>query len=200
MNFKDFVVKKRRRLTSVLSWVLRGTVAALAVTLILMSNSWASSETVLHTFDIATAADPVTGLATDADGNLYGTTRLGGPGACGAGCGVVFKLTKTGKDGFTYSILHTFAGPLSDGGNPFGAPILDSAGNVYGTTADGGEAGCGVVYRLSPMAGEYQETILHSFNKFVPRNKDGCNPGSYLIFDAAGNLYGTTNKGGGGRV
>ena len=201
MNFKDFVLKKHRGLKSALSWVLRGTVAALAVTLILIPNSWAASgETVLHTFDIATAADPVTGLTMDASGNLYGTARLGGPGACGAGCGVVFKLTKTGKGGFTYSILHTFAGPLSDGGNPFGAPLLDSAGNIYGTTADGGEAGCGVVYRLSPMAGEYQETILHSFNKFVHRNKDGCNPGSYLIFDAAGNLYGTTNKGGGGGV
>ena len=201
MNFKDFVLKKHRGVKSALSLALRGTVAALAVTLILIPNSWAASgETVLHTFDIATAADPVTGLTMDASGNLYGTARLGGPGACGAGCGVVFKLTKTGKGGFTYSILHTFAGPLSDGGNPFGAPLLDSAGNIYGTTADGGEAGCGVVYRLSPMAGEYQETILHSFNKFVHRNKDGCNPGSYLIFDAAGNLYGTTNKGGGGGV
>jgi hypothetical protein len=161
MNFKDVVLKKRRSLTSALSLVPRGTVAALALTLIVMPNSWAaSSETVLHTFNISTAADPVTGLAMDAAGNLYGTTRLGGPGACGAGCGVVFKLTKTSKRGFTYSVLHTFAGPLSDGGNPFGAPLVDSAGNVSGTTADGGDAGCGVVYRLSPLAGgEYQETF-----------------------------------------
>ena len=144
MKFKDFVLKKHRTFTSALSWALRGTVAALAVTLTLMPNSWAaSSETVLQTFNIATAADPVTGLAMDADGNLYGTTRLGGSGACGAGCGVVFKLTKTGDGEFSYSVLHTFAGPFSDGGNPFGAPILDSAGNVYGTTTDGGEAGCG---------------------------------------------------------
>ena len=202
MNFKDVVLKKRRSLTSALSLVPRGTVAALALTLIVMPNSWAaSSETVLHTFNISTAADPVTGLAMDAAGNLYGTTRLGGPGACGAGCGVVFKLTKTSKRGFTYSVLHTFAGPLSDGGNPFGAPLVDSAGNVSGTTADGGDAGCGVVYRLSPLAGgEYQETILHSFNNFVHTNKDGCNPGSYLISDADGNLYGTTTKGGGGGV
>src|ERR1700685_4126520 len=129
MNFKDFVVGKRRSLTSAFSWMLRGTVAGVVVTLILMPNSWAaSSETVLQTFNIATAADPVTGLAMDADGNLYGTTRLGGSGACGAGCGVVFKLTKTGEGEFSYSVLHTFAGPFSDGGNPFGAPLVDSAG------------------------------------------------------------------------
>jgi uncharacterized repeat protein (TIGR03803 family) len=199
MRFKNSVLTTNRGLTSALSWALRG-IAALAVTLILIPNSWAATrETVLHAFNIATAADPVTGLAMDADGNLYGTARLGGSGACGAGCGVVFKLTKTDKGEFSYSVLHTFAGPFSDGGNPFGAPILDSAGNVYGTTTNGGQAGCGIVYRLSPtVGGEYQETILHSFNRFVSRNKDGCNPGSYLVFDATGNLYGTTNKGGGG--
>jgi uncharacterized repeat protein (TIGR03803 family) len=201
MNFKDSVLKKRRSLTSALSWVVRGT-AALAVTLILMPNSWAASgERVLHTFNIATAGDPVSGLAMDANGNLYGTTRLGGLGSCGEGCGVIFKLTKNSKGGVTYSVIHSFAGAFSDGGNPFGAPIVDSAGNVYGTTTDGGKAGCGVVYRLSPTAGrKYHETILHSFNKFSKRNDDGCNPESYLVSDAAGNLYGTTNTGGGGGV
>ena len=83
MNFKDSVLKKCRSLTSALSWVLRGTVAVLAVTLILMPNSWAASrERVLHTFDIATAGFPVSGLAMDANGNLYGTTLRGGPGTC----------------------------------------------------------------------------------------------------------------------
>jgi hypothetical protein len=200
MRLKDFVVKKHRSFTSALSWVLHEMVAALAVTLTLMPNSWAAnSETALRTLSVATAADPVNGLAMDANGNLYGTTRLGGPGVCGAGCGVVFKLTKTDEGGFTYSIIHTFAGTFTDGGNRFGALILDSAGNVHGPTADSGEAGCGVVYRLSPMAGgEYRETILHRFNQFAHRNKDGCNSGSYLIFDAAGNLYGTRTRVGGG--
>jgi len=201
MSFKDSVLKKHRSLASSLSWFLRGMVSVLALTLILMPNSWAaSSARVLHTFNIATAGDPVSGLAMDANGNLYGTTRLGGPGGCSLGCGVVFKLSKNGKGGFAYSVLHTFAG-FPDGGNPFGAPIVDGAGNVYGTTPNGGHAGCGVVYRLSPTTGgEYKETILHSFNKFNKRNDDGCNPESYLVSDAAGNLYGTTNTGGGGGV
>jgi uncharacterized repeat protein (TIGR03803 family) len=198
MKFLNFVLKKHRRLTS----ALRGTVAALAVTLILMPNSWAASrERVLHTFNIATAGFPVSGLAMDANENLYGTTRLGGVGGCSEGCGVVFKLTRNNKGGATYSVLHTFAGAFSDGGNPFGAPIVDSAGNVYGTTTNGGKGDCGVVYRLSPTAGgEYKETILHSFNRFTKRNDDGCGPESSLVSDAAGNLYGTTNKGGGGGV
>jgi uncharacterized repeat protein (TIGR03803 family) len=202
MNFKDFVLRKRRSLTSALSWALRGTVVAVAVTLILMPNSWAaSSERVLHTFDIATAGFPVSGLAMDANGNLFGTTLRGGRGTCGEGCGVVFKLTKNSKGGATYRVIHSFVGAFSDGGNPFGAPIVDSAGNVYGTTTIGGKGDCGIVYRLSPTAGgEYKETILHSFNKFNKRNEDGCNPESYLVSDAAGNLYGTTNTGGGGGV
>src|SRR6202051_1174840 len=131
MNFKDSVLKKRSSLTSALSWTLRGAVAVLAVTLILMPNSWAASrERVLHTFNIATAGFPVSGLAMDANGNLYGTTRLGGPGSCTEGCGVVFKLTKNSKGGVTYSVIHSFAGFSSDGGSAFGAPIVDSAGNV----------------------------------------------------------------------
>src|SRR5579863_4080083 len=134
MNFKDCVLKKHRGFTSALSWLLRGTAALLAVTLILIPNSWAASgERVLHTFDIATAGFPVSGLAMDANGNLYGTTLRGGLGTCGEGCGVVFKLTKNGKGGVTYRVIHSFVGAFSDGGNPFGAPIVDSAGNVYGT-------------------------------------------------------------------
>ena len=200
MSFKDSVLKKRPSLTSKLSWALRGTVAVLAVTLILMPNSWAaSSERVLHTFNIATAGFPVSGLAMDANGNLYGTTLRGGLGTCPLGCGVVFKLTKNNNGGVTYGILHSFVGFASDGGAPSGAPIVDSAGNVYGTTTIGGKGDCGIVYRLSPTAGgKYHETIIHSFNRFTKRNDDGCGPESYLVPDAAGNLYGTTNTGGGG--
>ena len=77
---------------------------------------------------------------------------------------------------------------------------LDCVGKLYGTTVTGGEVGWGVVYELSSTSnGIYNETIFHSFNTF-PLNSDGCNPFSYLVFDHAGNLYGTTQKGGGGWV
>lgn len=198
MNLRNSVLKNHLSLTSASSGVLRRGAAALAVTLVLMPASWAASERVVHTFNLATAGDPISGLAMDVNGNLYGTTRLGGPGGCPEGCGVVFKITKDSQGGATYSILHTFAG-FPDGGNPFGSPIVDSIGNVYGTTPTGGTGGCGVVYRLSPTTGgEYKETILHNFNKANTKNNDGCNPESYLVSDAAGNLYGTTNTGGGG--
>jgi len=178
---------------------LRAT-AALAITLTSVNITRAAgNETVLHTFSLSKGAGiPFSGLAMDAAGNLYGTTELGGEGSCSDGCGVVFKLTKDSNGGFTYSDIHRFRGSLTDGGNPLGSPVLDSAGNIYGAAPSGGEVGCGVVYKLSPAAGgTYQESILHSFNR-TPTNDDGCNPDSYLIFDKAGNLYGTTNKGGGG--
>lgn len=194
---RNFTMSMKSLTLSILS------VAALIITF--KQTGWAAgTEVVLHKFSIPTpfsgAGFPFSGLAMDTKGNLYGTTNLGGPGTCGSGCGAVFKLTKGSNDDFTYSVIHTFAGSLTDGGNPSGAPILDSAGNVYGTAATGGEAGCGVVYKLSPNAsGRYDEIVLHSFNSH-PLDDDGCNPESFLVFDKAGNLYGTTNKGGGGGI
>ncbi|HEY3776976.1 MAG TPA: choice-of-anchor tandem repeat GloVer-containing protein [Rhizomicrobium sp.] len=159
-----------------------------------------NSETVLHTFAFqGDGGFPLSGLAADLKGNLYGTVELGGPGTCGSGCGNVFELTR--NNGVpVHKVIHVFQGSLSDGGNPAGSPILDSHGNLYGTTISGGDAGCGVVYELSPAKkGQWAETILHSFNS-QKGNDDGCAPYSYLVFDASGNLYGTTNKGGGGGV
>lgn len=155
------------------------------------------SETVLHTFsDRGDGGFPFSGLVRDAQGNLYGTVDLGGQGTCGAGCGNVFRIAHDG----TYQVIYAFKGSLSDGGNPNGAPILDDKGNLYGTTVNGGAAGCGVVYELSRDGGHgrYKETILHDFA--VDNADDGCNPYSALLFDRQGYLYGTTNKGGGGGV
>jgi uncharacterized repeat protein (TIGR03803 family) len=90
-------------------------------------------------------------LPADPEGNLYGTTLLGGA----AGEGVVFKLDTSGRE----TVLHTFTGG-TDGGEPEAGVIRDSGGNLYGTTFSGGAAGAGVVYMLSPSG---QETVLYSF-------------------------------------
>ena len=83
-------------------------------------------------------ANPEAGLIRDSLGNLYGTTFEGGSGSgCyGLGCGVVFKVDATGHE----TILHTFTGG-ADGANPSGSVILDSEGNIYGTTPFGGASG-----------------------------------------------------------
>jgi uncharacterized repeat protein (TIGR03803 family) len=143
----------------------------------------------------ATGKTPYGGLVTDAAGNVYGTTSNGGSSlprcratAGGNGCGVIFKLNPQGK----YAILHTFI--LSDGANPYGDLTRDGAGNLYGTTLNGGSLdcyqhiGCGVVFKLAPNG---KETVLHAFS-----GADGEYPWAGLLRDAAGNLYGTTNTGG----
>jgi uncharacterized repeat protein (TIGR03803 family) len=141
----------------------------------------AGTETTLYSFTGGSdGAYPVAGLIFDSAGNLYGTTELGG-GSC---CGVVFKLTPTG----TETVLHSFTGG-NDGGMPIAGVIADSAGNLYGTTFNGGAYGFGVVFKLTPTG---TETPLYSFT--------GGNDGGYLyggvILDSAGNLYGTTIDGG----
>jgi uncharacterized repeat protein (TIGR03803 family) len=104
---------------------------------------------VLYNFiDGNDAAFPTSGLVRDANGNLYGATPYGGNSGCDV-CGTVFKITAAGVE----SILYTFSG-AADGGNPVGGVIRDGKGNLYGTTATGGNSscssGCGVVFKLSP--------------------------------------------------
>ena len=149
--------------------------------------SRAGTETVLHSFTGGgDGAYPLAGLVQDAVGNLYGTTTAGGVenSACAyaATCGVVFKLSPT-----ALTVLHSFN--LSDGASPFSVLIRDAAGNLYGTTYQGGAFGYGVVFKLSPSG---TETVLHSFTG----GADGAQPLAGLIQDPAGNLYGTTSSGG----
>jgi len=156
------------------------------------------SEKVLHTFT-GTGGDgkwPFAGLVRDAAGNLYGTTEVGGDlsGCSGSGCGVVFKLDKTGKE----TVLHTFTATGGDGALPDAGLVRDAAGNLYGTTEWGGTgscygpvSGCGTVFRVDKAG---KETVLYSF---TGSGGDGANPlWGYLVRDAAGNLYGTTERGG----
>jgi uncharacterized repeat protein (TIGR03803 family) len=144
-------------------------------------------ETVLHRFTgKADGAYPVGSLARDSAGNLYGTANYGGNLACdqGFGCGTVFRLDTTGK----LTTLHIFTG--TDGASPNGGLILDAAGNLYGTTFAGGSASnSGTVFKIDASG---NHTVLYRFTGKV----DGKNPVAGVIRDAAGNLFGTTYRGG----
>jgi uncharacterized repeat protein (TIGR03803 family) len=148
---------------------------------------------------------PYAGLIMDKSGNLFGTTQFGGKYGCGTGdgCGVVFKLTRS-KAGWTETILHTFCSEsnCSDGGFPVAPLIFDKAGNLYGTTQEGGAPlfctttyeGCGTVFELKPNPdGSWTENVLYTF----VGGSDGGVPMGGVVFDRAGNLYGTTSVGGG---
>jgi len=131
-------------------------------------------------------------LIFDAAGNLYGTTELGG---ANGPYGTVFELTPTGGGGWTEKVLHSFANG-TDGTRPLASVIFDAAGNLYGTTSEGGTNRDGTVFELMPAGGgSWTETLLHSFNN---NGTDGFLPNAGLIFDAAGNLYSTTYYGGAG--
>ncbi len=106
--------------------------------------------------------------------------------------GTVFELSPREGGGWTETVLHSF-GNGTDGQNPYAGLIFDAAGNLYGTTVRGGIHGLGTAFELSPReGGGWTETVLHSFGN----GTDGQNPYAALIFDAAGNLYGTTYQGG----
>jgi uncharacterized repeat protein (TIGR03803 family) len=125
-----------------------------------------------------------TGLTIDGVGNLYGADDLK--------FGHVFKLSPNGSGGWNASILHSFAGGLNDGRFPEGTPVLDSAGNIYGTTNGGGSiSGAGTVWKLTPVtAGVYAETILYSFAW-----ANGSGPYAGVVLDSFGNIYSTTGSG-----
>jgi uncharacterized repeat protein (TIGR03803 family) len=135
-------------------------------------------EIVLHTFGINPKGGrtPYSGVTRDAAANLYGTTVGGGA----YNAGVVFKLDPAGYE----TVLYHFKNG-TDGAYPYAGLILDSAGNLYGTTYTGGTAHKGVVYRVDPAG---QETVLYSFQG----GADGAYPRAGVVMDATGNLYGTT--------
>ena len=133
-------------------------------------------------------AKTLAGLIIDAAGNLYGTTELGGT----AGFGIVFELTPGPGGTWTENVLHNFTNNTTDGGYSSVGLVSDSAGNVYGVTQKGGSLGLGVVFKLTATGGSWTETIVHNFGSA----RDGQSPQGTLIFDALGNLYGTTYDGG----
>jgi uncharacterized repeat protein (TIGR03803 family) len=139
--------------------------------------------------------NPLGPVTVGPNGALYGTTEFGGSGS---GTGTVFELRPpaTGCKAFicywSETVLHSFNG--NDGAFPFyGALIFDQAGNIYGATEVGGAHDDGTVFELTPSGGGWTESVLHSFND---NGIDGYEPWYGVIFDPAGNLYGTTSLGG----
>ena len=144
----------------------------------------AGNQTVLYSFGVwPDGGYPYGPLIRDAAGNLYGTTRFGGD-FFGCSCGVVFKLSPTGQE----TVLHTFAGFPTDGGEPFSGLIGDAAGSLYGTTYNGGVYAGGTIFKVDRSGKE----AVHSFTG----GRDGANPNAGLIRDAAGRFYGATTRGG----
>jgi uncharacterized repeat protein (TIGR03803 family) len=148
---------------------------------------------VLHSFTGGTGdgGNPYAGLIMDSSGNFYGTTDQGGA----HGFGTVFELVNS-SGSYSENVLYSFAGsqPSGDGANPYAGLIMDSSGNLYGTTVSGGLNGQGIVFELVNSSGAYTEKVLYSFTGF---DGDGANPYGGLIIDGAGNLYGTTYSSGG---
>ena len=154
-------------------------------------GSW--TESVLYRFcsltNCADGEEPLASLIFDRAGNLYGTTWLGGSD-CSI-CGTVFELTPNLDGSWTEKVLHSFN--YNDGRQPKAGPIFDQAGNLYGTTWAGGNHDEGVVFELKPnLDGSWTESVLYSFTN----RADGEEPTGRLIFDSAGNLYGTSSTGG----
>src|SRR5271165_268149 len=129
------------------------------------------------------------GLVRDKAGNLYGTSRAGGSESCNGACGTVFELSPS-KGTWKESVLYFFAGG-EDGDHPYSGLAIDDAGNLYGTTHDGGANDKGTVFELSFSGGTWTKTKLLDFGGTA-----GEYPVAAPILDASGNLYGTTSSGG----
>lgn len=144
---------------------------------------------ILHAFTGPDGNNPTGGLIADQAGNLYGTTIHGSAN----NAGVVSELSPASGGTWNETVLYSF-GSRGDGLSPVGPLVFDAAGNLYGTTIEGGGTGYqGTVFVLKPTANGWVETILHRFNQ---SSGDGFLPQSGVSFDASGNLYGTTYEGG----
>jgi uncharacterized repeat protein (TIGR03803 family) len=183
------MVDKRR--TYMRKYALVALLALICVTV----NAWAGTENVLWNFISAPKGfNSASSVISDAAGNLYGTTQLGGL----HGFGTVFKLTPQTDGRWTETVVYSFPGGGS-GNSPVAGLVMDAAGNLYGTTSYGGSlqgncqsGGCGTVFELMPLAdGSWEYKRLHAF-----QFDDGSTPESHLVFDPSGNLFGTTLGGG----
>ncbi len=160
---------------------------------VLFKLSPSGQESVLYSFgaNSGDGSGPETPVM-DSAGNFYGATIGGGVLGCDengwSGCGTIFKVTSTGEEAVLYSFCSQTN--CSDGAHPDGVLIMDSQGNLYGTTFYGGAFSGGTVFKLDPATGV--ETVLYSF----AGGSDGQGPLGGVLMDSTGNLFGTTLHGG----
>lgn len=143
--------------------------------------------------DYLSGAEPLAEVTFDSEGNLYGTTDLGGPNYCpGPGaCGVVFKVTTPIQE-WNQSVIWDFE--QSSGDKPFAGVTFDASGNMFGVTTRGGSADLGTFYEMTESAGSWTHSVLYNFTG----QSDGSAPDGKLLEDAQGNFYGTAATGGSG--
>jgi len=144
---------------------------------------------------------PYANVTIGPDGSVYGTTTMGGGGCQPDGCGTVFKLTPPARVcpqtqcPWTETILYRFGDSDAHLATPYGWVTFDSAGNLYGTTAQGGAGcvpqGCGTVYKLTRSGDTWTPSVIYEFTG----HDDGSFPIAGPTIDQAGNLYGTTYGG-----
>ena len=188
----------------------------------LVNSNGTYTEKTLYAFTGGTdGANPAAALLMESNGNLFGTTVLGG----NYSSGTVFELVNPPltnlNQGYTEEVLYSFAGGVGDGANPVAGLIADSSGNLYGTTSGGGIAGSctysgglgvitgiscqrlGVVFELAMSnSGTWTEKVLRFFDGYtaggpvLSGTTDGATPEAALTMDSSGNLYGTTVNGG----
>jgi len=181
------------RRTSLLSTSLLQKVTIAVLTLMLLAllaaqPASAQKQKVLYSFTGGHDGQSPQSSLTPHGGNFYGTTYSGG-----LGFGTVFELSPSGG-GWTETVLYAFSGG-SDGRYPaYMSVIFDGAGNLYGTTVEGGTSNSGVVFELTPNGQSWTASVLYNFC-----SQAGCADGEYpvssLIMDAAGNLFGVTDNG-----
>lgn len=176
---------------------------ALAIVVLLAATVTQSAQaqtfSVIHNFTGGgDGSTPYAGLTIDAGGNLYGTTSAGGSNTVG----VAFKLSPRNSS-WVLSQLHSFTGTNGDGAVPYARVVRDSNGLVYSSTVAGGNANYGTVFQLRPPATRPISVLSPWFERqlypFTGGN-DGRSPRGDLVFDQAGNLYGTTNAGGASNI
>ena len=141
-----------------------------------------------------TYAGAASGQPYDGTSPLYGITEVGGA----ANSGVVYEVSPSGNGKWSETVLYNFCSQpgCTDGAYPYGALILDTSGNLYGVTLQGGGANnAGTAFELNNTGSQWSETVLHSFCPEEPCS-DGKTPSGALFMDEYGNLYGATGVGG----